>query len=109
MLTIPTATANRLNNCERLYPSMTISPGLHPSWKGAVNSLYGPRGKSIQFLIRQADIVRTLTSADVCRARVDQFLASIASMLRRLGYLWARNSGHRTFRHDLLSLSVHAP
>jgi putative ABC transport system substrate-binding protein len=50
MLTIPTATANRLNNCQRLYPSMTISRGLHPSWKGAVNSLYGPRDKSTLIL-----------------------------------------------------------
>jgi len=47
MLTVPTAAANPLNNCQRLYPSMNISLGLHPSWKAAVNSLYGPRGKSI--------------------------------------------------------------
>src|SRR5262249_26751677 len=56
MLTIPTAAANRLNNCQRLYPSMTIFPGLHPSWKGAVNSLYGPRGKST-LISNQADII----------------------------------------------------
>jgi len=54
MLTVPTAAANPLNNCQRLYPSMNISLGLHPSWKAAVNSLYGPRGKSIYIPLRQS-------------------------------------------------------
>src|SRR6516225_6228658 len=73
--TMPTThklAANPLNSCQRLYPSMNISPG-SPSAHGLTERA---------FLIRQRDIVRALTSAD-CLARVHQFYGVISAPPRR--------------------------
>jgi len=58
MLMIPPATANALNICQRLNPSIGISPSAHPSW-------LTERGFYIQ--LRKQN-VRALPRADISGA-----------------------------------------